>query len=41
MGRVYTWGLACFGALGIPEYCDPTIPNQKRLNTRHYPVSCN
>ena len=38
--RVYTWGMACFGALGVPEYCAPKLRDRRSWTqgiTRYVP----
>jgi len=43
MKRVYTWGMACYGALGVPEYIRPRKYGLKRgegFKTMHRPARC-
>ena len=46
MTRVYTWGMAAYGALGVPEYLRPIEKKtykgdpKKPLTTMHRPARC-
>ena len=35
MQRVYTWGMACYGALGVPEYLRPRARHAEPYKTMH------
>ncbi len=35
MSRVYMWGMACYGALGVPEYLRPKRRHVEPLKTMH------
>ncbi|XP_059086233.1 RCC1-like G exchanging factor-like protein [Tigriopus californicus] len=39
--RVYTWGMACYGALGVPNYVRKRLNNtRKSSDVMHYPNRC-
>ena len=35
--RVFTWGMACYGALGVPEHLRPRQRHNPPLKTMHRP----
>ena len=35
--RVFTWGMACYGALGVPEHLRPRQRHKEPLKTMHRP----
>ena len=40
LSRVYTWGMACYGALGVPEYLRPKSKRVEPFKTMHRPARC-
>lgn len=41
MLRVYTWGMACYGALGVPNYIRKRFSkNSQGFEAMHYPNRC-
>ena len=38
ISRVYTWGMACYGALGNPELTVQKRKKQKKPNSIHHPM---
>ena len=40
MTRVFTWGMACYGALGVPEHLRPKQRKKPPLQAMHRPARC-
>ena len=38
--RVFTWGMACYGALGVPEHLRPKQRRKAPLQSMHRPARC-
>ena len=38
--RVFTWGMACYGALGVPEHLRPKQRRKAPLQAMHRPARC-
>lgn len=38
--RVFTWGMACYGALGVPEHLRPKQRKKPPLQAMHRPARC-
>ena len=38
ISRVFSWGTACYGALGNPKILHPTKKHRKPLNSVHHPM---